>query len=667
MTLLFALRDSTGTNTVNLVATLLATNGVAPAAPTTQTYGVLVVHGPSVSRPFSFTASAVSGQTISATFQLQDRLPGFTNELGQVVFNFTLGQTTNSFVSPVTINIPASGSNTLGSASPYPSTINVSGQGGLLSKATVTLTNLNHTWPNDIDALLVSPAGQKSYLMAKCGSSFTINNVTLTFDDSSTNSLPQFGQIVSGTYHPTSYALATPPFPPALTPPGPYSTNLAVFNGNNPNGDWSLYVIDDSLGNVGAISNGWSLSLVTLGVVLGDADVGLAMTASSATVVATSNLTYTLTLTNYGPSTATSLVVTDALPAGTVYVSSLPSAGSVSTNSGVVTWTIPSLATNAVASLALVVQANNIGPVINSAGVKTGSTDLNPDNDSASAVVTVVSPTADLVIGLSGLPDPLLLGNYLTYTITVSNGGPATATGVVVSNTLPPGVSFFSTSAGSANFTTSYTGAGQLVVAFTNSGIMGRGEQWTNTITVKTAAAGTISDTASCRSDVIDLFKANNSATVKTIVQPVPLPLTLAHARGGLAMSWPAYAGYFLESTTDLKPPAVWVPVTDVRLSLVGGQIMAVVPIGPGNRFFRLNWSSAPTPLPLSASHAGANVTIAWPANLWNLSLESAITLSPPVVWTRVATPASTLPNGLNTVTLPVAGAGQFFRLHGTP
>ena len=196
-----------------------------------------------------------------------------------------------------------------------------------MTKATVTLTNLNHTWPADIDALLVSPTGQKSYLMAKCGSSYTINNVTLTFDDAAANSLPRFSQIVSGTNKPTSYALATPPFPPALTPPPPYSTNLAVFNGNNPNGTWSLYVIDDSAGNAGVISNGWSLKLSTAGVVPAVADVGLAMRAPPATVVATSNLTYTLTLTNYGPSGASNIVVTDVLPPGMAYVSGIASPG----------------------------------------------------------------------------------------------------------------------------------------------------------------------------------------------------------------------------------------------------------------------------------------------------------------------------------------------------
>ena len=81
-------------------------------------------------------------------------------------------------------------------------------------------------------------------------------------------------------------------------------------------------MIDDTPGNAGAISNGWSLNLVTAGVVLPAADVGLAMTASAAHRLVTSNLTYTLTLTNYGPSTATNIVVTNTLPAGMVYVSS---------------------------------------------------------------------------------------------------------------------------------------------------------------------------------------------------------------------------------------------------------------------------------------------------------------------------------------------------------
>jgi uncharacterized delta-60 repeat protein/uncharacterized repeat protein (TIGR01451 family) len=575
VTLLFALRDSTGTNTVNLVATLLATNGITkPSAP--QTYGALVAHGPSASRQFSFTASGTNGQTISATFQLQD---GNINR-GLAVFNFALGQNTASFANPLAITIPDHGP-----ATPYPSTINLTGVAGLVAKTTVTVSNLTHTHPGDIDTLLVSPTGQKSYLMAKCGSSYAINNVTLTFDDAASNSLPHLyadGPIVSGTNRPTSYyAGGTPPFPPASTPPAPYSTNLSVFNANNPNGAWNLYVLDDSLGDSGVIANGWSLSLALAGVLLPTADVGLAMTAAPTTVVVTSNLTYTLTLTNYGPSTATNIVVTNTLPPGMAYVRGSPSLGNVTNSAGVVSWTLPSLAKDATASLALVLQANLAGVITNTAGVTTGTSDLNPDDDIAAAAVTVVSPTADLALGLAGAPDPVWAGNDLTYTITVSNLGPATATGLVAYDALPPTVNFISASPDS------YTFDGQLVT-FTNLGNLLSGAQTSLTIVVQPTAAGTVTDAASCYSDIVDTHKANNTASVKTIVQV--LAITVSRVSGGLAISWPATTGnIILESTVSLNPPAMWTPVTNAVPPPVNGQITVVVPIGPGNQFLRLH------------------------------------------------------------------------------
>ncbi len=662
VTLLFALRNQLGTNTASLVATLLATNGVSnPRAnfsnsPAVHNYGVLVPRGPSTFRPYSFTAAGTNGQPISATFQLQDG----TTDLGQVVFNFVLGQSPIRFGNSAAIVI-----NDYSSATPYPSTINVSGLAGLLTRATVTLSNLSHSWPSDIDALLVSPTGQKSFLMAKCGGSYPVSNVTLTFDDAAANSLTngKSGPMISGTNRPTSYALATPPFPPALTPPPPYHTNLSVFNGKDPNGTWSLYVIDDGLGGEGVISNGWSLSLITAGVVPAAADVGLAMAASPLTNIVNNNFTLTLALTNYGPARATNIVVTNLLPAGIQFVSGSQSAGSLTNHVGLVAWSVPWLETNTWAVSVLTVRATNTGVFTNTAKVTTSTSDLNPDDDIASAIVAVVAPTANLVLSLADSPSPVRLTNYLTYTMSVSNAGPATATGVVVSNTLPAGVSFISASPSGARYTTALTASGRLVVTFTNLGNLPPGARTNLSVTVRTEAAGTITDTAGCRSEIVDPFKANNAAAVKTIVQAVPLPLAFAPRSGALAISWPAYAGYRLESTADLRPPVIWEPVTDAHISLAGSTITAIVPIGPGNRFFRLNWSAAPAPLPLGISHTGANVTIAWPADLWNYNLESADTLSPPLVWTRVTSPAPVLVNGLNTVTLPIGSSSQVFRL----
>jgi uncharacterized repeat protein (TIGR01451 family) len=593
VTLLFAMRNKLGTNTANLVATLLATNGVtnpkagSSTTPAVNSYGVLVTHGPSASRPFTFTANGTNGQTINATFQVQD---GAT-DLGQVLFSFTLGQGGARFVnsSAITIN-----DNT--SATPYPSKINVAGLGGVVSKATVTLSNLNHTWPSDIDILLVSPLGQKSYLMSHSGSSFEVDNTTLTFDDAAASNLPQFSQIVPGTYRPTCYAMATPPFPPDLTPAAPYSTNMSAFNGKDPTGDWALYVLDDMAANSGVISNGWSLSLVTSAVVSPAADVAVSMSASAVTNIVQSNLTFTITLTNYGPWFASNIVVTNFLPSGMAYVGNSQSSGSATFNSGLFTWTVPSLGTNAAtawASAALTLQPTNTGAFTNIAGLVTNAGTVNPDDKTASASVYVIAPTADLVISLLDSPDPVLLNNNVTYNLTVSNLGPATATGVVASNTLPSTMTFVSASPGGTNYTIKYTAGGQLVVTFTNIGSLAKNARTNLAVTVKAQAAGTITDTAACRSDVTDPLKANNAATVKTIVQGVPLPLSVREVNGGLAISWPAYGGYFLESTEDVTPPSAWAPVTDASVIVANGQVTAIVAIGPYNRFFRLNCCSS--------------------------------------------------------------------------
>ena len=172
--------------------------------------------------------------------------------------NFIYGQQT--FTNNTRINAPVIG-NTSGVGSPYPSNINVSGVLGSVTKVTVTLTSFSHTFPDDLDILLVGPTGAKMLLMSDTGGSLDINNITLTFDDAAAGNLPDSTQMSTGTFRPTNIG-AGDVFP-APAPAAPYGSTLAGFNGLNPNGTWSLYVVDDTSGDSGAIANGWSLTIQT--------------------------------------------------------------------------------------------------------------------------------------------------------------------------------------------------------------------------------------------------------------------------------------------------------------------------------------------------------------------------------------------------------------------
>src|SRR5262249_18511174 len=73
---------------------------------------------------------------------------------------------------------------------PSPSPIAVSGVGFAPAKVTVELDNLSHTFPADVDMLLVGPTGANAIILSDVGGSNSINNVTLTLDDEAATSLP---------------------------------------------------------------------------------------------------------------------------------------------------------------------------------------------------------------------------------------------------------------------------------------------------------------------------------------------------------------------------------------------------------------------------------------------------------------------------------------------
>ena len=127
------------------------------------------------------------------------------------------------------------------------------------------------------------------------------------------------------------------------------------------------------------------------------------------------------------------------------------------------------------------------------------------------------SPDADLALGLAA-PAGVQLGDFITYTLIVTNSGPVTASNSLLTATLPLGVNFVSASPGCG------AAAGLVVCAL---GDVPPSASQTLTIVVQAAQAGEQTSTVTLASDTRDPDLENNSASVSTIVEAPPPTLFL--------------------------------------------------------------------------------------------------------------------------------------------
>ncbi|QAY72649.1 hypothetical protein ET445_04100 [Agromyces protaetiae] len=129
-----------------------------------------------------------------------------------------------------------------------------------LSKVTATLSGVSHSSPIDLDILLVGPAGQNVMLLSDAGGGTPVANATITFDDAG----GVLGALATGTFQPVdSDAEGADVSLPAPAPVHSGLTALSTFAGTNPNGTWSLFVVDDATGDSGSIAGGWCLTITS--------------------------------------------------------------------------------------------------------------------------------------------------------------------------------------------------------------------------------------------------------------------------------------------------------------------------------------------------------------------------------------------------------------------
>jgi uncharacterized repeat protein (TIGR01451 family) len=253
------------------------------------------------------------------------------------------------------------------------------------------------------------------------------------------------------------------------------------------------------------------------------ADMEITKTDDPDPVIAGNPLTYTLTITNNGPSDAQSVVVTDTLPSEVTY--SGVSTTSCSQAGGVVTCTLGTMTPGASATVTITtdVPLGIFGSLQNQAEVSSSTTD--PDTGNNTVVETTTAKVeANLAISKTDDPDPVFAGQPLTYTLTISNTGSYTATNVVVTDTLPAKV-IYSLATPDQGICTHASGE---VTCTLGTILPGGTATIIVTVDVQTSAYGGLTNTAGVTSDAQDTNPAdNNVSEVTTAYIRVYLPLVI--------------------------------------------------------------------------------------------------------------------------------------------
>ena len=242
-----------------------------------------------------------------------------------------------------------------------------------------------------------------------------------------------------------------------------------------------------------------------------EADLAVAKTVSNTNPSVGDIITYTITVTNNGSSTATNVQVSDPPPSGLTIQSSTESQGSY--NSGTGAWTVGTLANGASATLTVTARVDVATPITNTAAASADQSDPNSTNNQSS--VTVPEQNADLQLSKTvNNPSPSV-GQDVVYTITLRNNGPVTATNIQVTEQLPTGLTFVSANPSTGNFN---NGTGIWAVSSLSNGAIAT-LQITATVNVASPVTNTVSVTGS---DQTDPTPGNNqgSATVPSAGNP---------------------------------------------------------------------------------------------------------------------------------------------------
>ena len=240
------------------------------------------------------------------------------------------------------------------------------------------------------------------------------------------------------------------------------------------------------------------------------ADLSVVQTALPDPGVKNSNLTYTVTVTNSGPSPAAGVVLTDTLPNSYFadYVSATPGC-SINEGEDKVTCALGTINSGGSVPITVVVKPKKPFKLVNSVVATSPAPDPNRGNNS-STLETKVSPT-DLRVSQTATPSPVAVGGNLTYTITINNNGPEGIEELNMMDTIPGTVNIVSlTPADSCDF-----GPEKVSCGFGN---MASGASKTITLVVTPTVAGDLANQVELVSSTPNINTANNFSSITTQV-----------------------------------------------------------------------------------------------------------------------------------------------------
>ncbi|WP_298394846.1 DUF11 domain-containing protein, partial [Flavobacterium sp.] len=211
-----------------------------------------------------------------------------------------------------------------------------------------------------------------------------------------------------------------------------------------------------------------------------------------------SNVTFTITATNNGPSPATGVIVNDVIPSGYTLISAIPTSGIWTAPN----WNIGNLASGSSASIVVIATVRATGTYANTATITGNQSDPNLSNNTSTSTPVPVA-IADLrVVKVASNMAPII-GTNITFTITATNNGPSNATGVTLNDVIPAGYTVLSVTPSTGTWTAPNWAIGNL----------NNGSNATLTVVARVNATGSYTNTATITGNQTDPNTTNNTST----------------------------------------------------------------------------------------------------------------------------------------------------------